>query len=312
MTKTNVLVVLALILVVNPGPVKAQVGGGNVGFGQPGGRAVADQNERAMRMISKDDHPPSPTTCFLEASVLLNARADEYVAVFAVSADGETVAECARKLDETLNAFKGDLQALGVAGDDLFVDFIAQNKIYGFELEGDVAREKLQGFELKKTVSIHYSDQALLDKLTAAAARSQIFDLVKVDYLVKDLAPVHDTLTETAARILDQKKNRHARLLGLKLVPPLQIYAERSAVHYPSKLYDSYTAAESEAIRSAALVQKYTIQQARKSRTFFFNGLDANGFDDVINPVTTEPVIQFTYYLKVKYEVEQPKDSKPQ
>ena len=41
-----------------------------------------------------------------------------------------------------------------------------------------------------------------------------------------------------------------------------------------------------------------------KTRTFFFNGLDADGFDDVINPVVIEPVVQFTLYLKVKYEVE--------
>ena len=47
----------------------------------------------------------------------------------------------------------------------------------------------------------------------------------------------------------------------------------------------------------------------RKSRTFFFNGLDADGFDAVINPVVIEPVVQFTLYLKVKYEVKQIKAS---
>ncbi|CAN5768289.1 hypothetical protein BH23PLA1_BH23PLA1_29450 [soil metagenome] len=56
---------------------------------------------------------------------------------------------------------------------------------------------------------------------------------------------------------------------------------------------------------SAPLRQRYTIQNARKSRTFFFNALDADGFDDVIDPVIVEPVVQFTLYLKVKYEVEQ-------
>ena len=54
------------------------------------------------------------------------------------------------------------------------------------------------------------------------------------------------------------------------------------------------------------LKQKYTVKNARKSRTFFFNALDADGFDTVINPVVIEPVVQFTLYLKVKYEIEQP------
>jgi len=48
-------------------------------------------------------------------------------------------------------------------------------------------------------------------------------------------------------------------------------------------------------------------RRARKSRTFFFNALDADGFDQVVNPVVIEPVVQFTLYLKVKYEMEQTK-----
>jgi hypothetical protein len=73
-------------------------------------------------------------------------------------------------------------------------------------------------------------------------------------------------------------------------------------------MYDSYAAYESEDIEQDEdqLKQRYTIKKARKSRTFFFNPLDADGFDAVVNPVVIEPVVQFTLYLKVKYEVEQP------
>ena len=91
------------------------------------------------------------------------------------------------------------------SGADVFVDFIAQHKIYGFDVTGNIAKEKLVGFDLKKNVSIRYTDQTLLDKLTAAASRSQIFDLVKVDYIIKDLNKIQDRLTEEAARVLKQK-----------------------------------------------------------------------------------------------------------
>jgi hypothetical protein len=87
----------------------------------------------------------------------------------------------------------------------------------------------------------------------------------------------------------------------------MQIYAEKFAIHYPTELYDSYTAAESEAMTNAFNRQNYTTHVARKSRTFYFNGLDADGFDDVITPVYNEPVVQCTLYIKVKYEVEQAK-----
>jgi uncharacterized protein YggE len=297
---------LAVILLLAQRRSEAQVAG-NAAFGQTGGRARAEQIERAKRTITKDEQPPSATATFVEANVLMNVKADEYVAVFAVAVEGETLAECARKMDGTIKAFTNDIQALGVPGSDVFVDFIAQIKIFGFEISGDIAKEKLVGFELKKNVSIHYADRTLLDKLNAAASRSQIFDLVKVDYIVNDVSKVQDKLTEEAARILKQKALRYEKLLGVKLLPPMQVYADRHAIHYPTELYDAYVAAESEEMASAYYRQKYTTQNARKSRTFYFNGLDADGFDDVINPVITEPVIQFTLYLKVKYEVEQTK-----
>ena len=69
-------------------------------------------------------------------------------------------------------------------------------------------------------------------------------------------------------------------------------------------MYDSYTAQESEHVGAGVDRQKVVIQTARKGRTFFFNGLDGDGFDAVVNPVVVEPVVQFTLYLKVKYEVE--------
>ena len=68
-------------------------------------------------------------------------------------------------------------------------------------------------------------------------------------------------------------------------------------------MYDSYTAAESESVSRPRDLDRFTIQQARKSRSFYFDPLDGNGFDEVLNPVIIEPVVQFTLYLKLKFEV---------
>jgi uncharacterized protein YggE len=224
--------------------------------------------------------------------------------VFAVADEGESVAEVARKMDATLKSFTGDLKALGFQGESVFVDFIAQNKIYGFEVSGDLAREKLVGFDLKKNVSIHYKDRDMLDQLMAAAAKSKIFDLIKVDYIVKDVGAAQDKLMEEAAKVVKRKAARYEKLLDVKLQPPCQVYAERPAIHYPTRMYDSYTAQESEQFNAGFDRQRTRIQSARKSRTFYYNGLDGDGFDAVINPVVVEPMVQFTLYLKVKYQVE--------
>jgi hypothetical protein len=279
---------------------------GNIGYSQSGGNARAEQNERNKRVLAKEDAPPTATSMFVEASVLMNIKADEHVAVFGLAQECATVAECNQKMDLTLNQFNGDLKRLGIASGAVFVDFAAQNKIYGFQLEGNVAKEKLAGFELKKNIAVHYQDKLLLDKLLVTAAQSKIFDLIKVDYIVRDTGSIHNRLAEEAARIIKQKIARHEKLLGIKLQPPAQVFAERYSAYFPTEMYDSYTAYESEDVsRRNYDEDRYIIQRARKSRTFFFNALNADGFDMVVNPIVIEPVVQFTLYLRVKYEVEQ-------
>jgi uncharacterized protein YggE len=289
-------------LVAIPSLASAQVGG-NITFSQSAGRARAEQKEAGHRVLSDNDLPPDDDHVFVDAAVLFNAKPDAYVATFGLTGEGKTVADCNQALDATLAAFTAAVKALGVEENDLFVDFVAQNRIYGFEVGGKTAREKLVGFEVKKNVVIHYRDRALLDKLLLAAAHAEIFDLIKVDAVVLDTAAIQDQLMEAAAKILKRKTARYEKLLGTALRPPAQVFAERYGRYEPSGLYDSYAAFEAEDIAAAVDRQRFTIQSARKSRTFFYNGLDGNGFDDVLNPVVTEPPVQFTLYLKVSYAI---------
>jgi uncharacterized protein YggE len=296
--------IVLTILIASPHFCPGQVGG-NLGYAQSGAKARAEQREQAKRMIVDKAQPPTATTTFVEADVLINVKADEFVAVFGISQEGTTVEECSQKMQRVVKEFTDSLKAMAIADNDLFLDFVTQTKIYGFEVAGDIAQEKLVGFELKKNLSVHYKDRLLLDNIVVSAARSKIYDLIKVDYIVRDLKSIQNRLMDEAAAIVQQKSARYEKLLGIKLQPPAQIFAEKYATHYPSGMYDSYTAAESEEIAIQAQRQNRTVQLARKGRTFVFNGLDGDGFDQVIDPLITEPVVQFTLYLKVKYEVEQ-------
>jgi uncharacterized protein YggE len=298
------LIVSLLILMAGPGLCCGQTSG-NIVYSETGGKATAVQRERARRVLTKDELPPTPTSMFVEANVLLNVKADEYVAVFGIAHEGETLADCGTKMDAAVKAFAAELKSLGIGGDAISVDFITQNRIYGFEVQGDLLQEKLVGFELKKNVSIRYQDAAQLEKLTLAAAKAQVFDLIKVDYIVKDVNRVQDKLMEEAARITKNKIARYEKLLRIRLQPPAQVYAEKSAIYYPTQMYGSYTAFGSEQAPGLDRERKYTTRSVRKTQTFFLNCLDGDGFDVVINPVITEPVVQCTLYLKVKYEVEQ-------
>jgi uncharacterized protein YggE len=300
---TRIVTALFSLSLIAPLAAQAQ-SSGNVGFAQNGRRAQIERDEHALKTLSKEELPSSDAGMFIEASVLMNVKADEYVAVFALAHEGKTPAECGRKMDETVKAFTQALKELGIEGDNVFVDFIAQTKTYGFEFEGNVAREKHVGFELKKNVLIHYKDRLLIDRLVVLASKLDIDDLVKVDYIVTDVGQVRERLADEAAVIVKRKAARFSKNLGIGLKLPAQVYLERSGAYYPSEMYDSYTAAATEEVQAPFDRQRYTVQSARKGRTFYFNGLDGSSFDEVINPVIVEPVVQFTMHLKVKYTVD--------
>src|SRR5262245_58104078 len=88
--------------------------GGNIGYAQAGGKARAEQEERTKRVLTPQELPPSSTSMFVEASVLINAKPDEYVAVFGLSQEGDTVEECVRKMDARIKRFTDELERLGV------------------------------------------------------------------------------------------------------------------------------------------------------------------------------------------------------
>ncbi len=281
----------------------AQVGG-NVGYGQAGGRARAEQNERAKRQLTREEMPPTDTAMFLDASVLMNVQADAFVATFGVAEQAETVEACQEKMNATIAAFTEALKPLGIGPEAIFVDFTAETKVYDYKVEGSLAREHLAGFELKKTIAVRFRDKALIDRLVVAASKAQIHDLVKVDYVVSDLAPIQERLAEAAAAVIKAKAARHERLFGIKHHAPPQVYAERSSAYFPTEMYDSYIASESEAVSGGPDRARTTVQSLRKSRTFYYHPLNADGFDRVIDPVVLEPVVQFTLYLKLRYELE--------
>jgi hypothetical protein len=120
------ILVISFVTIALQGVCFAQASG-NVGYSQSGGNTRARQNERSKRVPLPGEMPPSATSMFLDASVLMNVKADEYVAVFGVLQEGSTVVECNQKMDATVSEFSGELKQLGISGDDFFVDFAAQN-----------------------------------------------------------------------------------------------------------------------------------------------------------------------------------------
>ena len=262
------------------------------------------KHKREPHDISLGNISPDESAVFVEAHVLLNAKADQYVAVFGASQEGRTVQECNQKLDAQINSFTNQLKGLGVKADDLVVDFIAQNRIYDYEVSGNLASEKLSGFEVKKNIFVSYKERDWLDKLLNAAAKADMFDLIKVDYVVNNVAAIRERLLEEGSKIIREKAERYGRLFGIKFRSQVQVYAARYATVFPTESYDSYTAFETSRVSASNYIGPNKVKEARKSRTFYFNARNAGEFDHVINPVVTEPVVQFSLSLRVKHSID--------
>jgi uncharacterized protein YggE len=276
---------------------------------QSSGNSVYSETNRAEtnRKLRRGTIPlgaiplPDNTGMLIAAHVQINIKADEHVAVFGLSQEGRTIQECNQKLDPQIGTFTSELKNIGVNPDDIAIDHTTQTPTYDYQVNAKLASEKATGFIIKKTVSVHFKEKDWMNKLMAAAVKSNIYDLIKVDYLINNITGVREKLFEESTRIIKEKAGRYDKLLGLKFRSQIQIVQEQYNTIFPTESYESYTAFESGKVSESILADRNRVKEARKNETFYFNIQDTGDFDQIINPVVTDPVVQFSLYLQIKY-----------
>lgn len=295
--KTCVLLVLSLFAMV---PVFAQESGNRI-YGNSGYYQQRRQLQTSSGVLGN-----STDGYAIEASVLTNLKPDAFVVVFGVNDEGVNAANSNEKVNAKIAALVEKVRPWGIGANDVFVDFITQNRVYDFTVSGTQAAEKLTGFETKKTVAIRYKNRELFERIVRAAADSRIFDLIKVDYIVSDFDAIRTALFEAAVKVIKAKEQRYASALGVSL-GAMGLSAEKYDVAYPSEAYQRYQAFETgdasvynERGTSSRVVQ-------RKSFTFYYEPFEASRFDAVLTPLGLEPAVQFSIYLRMQYEFRRPK-----
>ncbi len=295
MKRTTTLLHLALLLL-SP-VIHAQLSGNSV-YGKNYNENYPAERNRHSKMTYLTD-----STCAIEADVLLNVIADAYVVTFGVSEEAATVKECSENIEKRIAGFVSELNKMGYP--DSYIDMTTQNKVFAYTTNGNVAEQYLKGFEIKKNVIIRLKSIKALDKLVIAASNYQIYDLVKVDYIVTDMGKVYGQLFQAATEIINQKKALYLGITNIRLAPNAQIYGEQFYSYYPDQLYKTYTAYESSEVYSN--YNNYVRKDLRKSATFYYDKINYSGFDKVINPTVTEPAVEFVLNLQIKYQIEKNK-----
>jgi uncharacterized protein YggE len=286
---------LLIVMVVCVNQVLAQEGGNRI----YGNRGYYDQNRRQPQTNSGNLYGQGYGYS-IEASVLTNLKPDAFVAVFGFSAEADRSTVSNEKVNAQLSEFTKALSSLGIARDDIFVDFITQNRVYDFKAEGNQAVENLSGFETKKTIAVRYRSRDLFEKVLAAAAGFQIFDLIKVDYVVADFDAVRKRLFAEAVKVIKDKEMRYKNSLGVSLTP-VGLANEKYDAFYPSETYQRYQAFETGDAYAISGSSSIKIVR-RKSSTFYYEPFDGSRFDVVIDPLGVEPAVQFSLYLRMQYD----------
>lgn len=272
---------------------------------QHSGNIVYEKNNNTDFKRSSGIRHLTDSTFLIESSVLANVIADSYVVTFGVSEEAATVSECNEKIEKRIRGFISELAKLGYSEADIYVDMTTQNKVFAYTTTGNVAQQYLKGFEIKKNVIIKLKTIRMLEKIVISAANYQIYDLVKVDYIVTDMTKVYNQLFQSATEVIQQKKALYTGLTNARLSPAVQIYGEQVYTYYPDQLYKTYTAYESSEVYYD--YHNFIKKDLRKGATFYYDKVNYSGFDKVINPSVTEPAVEFVMTLQVKYQIEKNK-----
>ena len=244
------------------------------------------------------------STFIIEASIAQNVIADGYVVTFGLSEEATTLKEANTKMEKRIKEFINELTKMDIPKTDIFVDMTSQNKIYDYRIVDELAEEYLQGFELKKNVIAKFKNIKELDQMVIAASELEIYDLVKVDYIVNDLSAIRTQLFNAALEIINQKKGLYVSATNARLSTASEIYNDQFYSFYPDQLYTSYTAYESGTVSNYGYDNSYRTKELRKSATFYYDKINYSGFDKVINPYVTEPAVEFVLTLQIKFEIE--------
>ncbi len=265
-----------------------------------------DQNNIAVA------NNPEYNAVTLDAKILINVKPDKLMAVFSLLQAGETATEVDKMANDRLNGFSNELQKIGVSTANIFVDMISLVPVFEIEVEKRLFsksyNEVPKGFELQKNIHILIDEESKLHQIMTIASNYEIYDIIKVDYIVQDINKVQAQLQTEAINVI-QAKLEKMKKLGVDFNSPYKTMSEESAVTYPTERYLSHQAS-SASLSIDVQKKRGTVQRIRKPIIQYYNKVSENGFDLVVNPQVLAPVVQFSYQLKVRYPIDRPTPTK--
>lgn len=244
-------------------------------------------------------------------AILNNVKPDSYMVTLGLNDEALSVKDCNAKINKRLDGFKNALKKMGIKDEEMFVDFISQTKIYNYKsstTSGQINISQVEkGFEIKKNIIIKLKDASLFDKLIDMASEHEIYNIIKVDYKKTDTEKIYDEMLSEANEVLKSRSKVYDKFGKRDFEEFPQLSVNFYSIQ-PGKQYKNYTAFESSDTSyyneyynsNKVMIRK----EQRKDKTFYYDGIDIDSFDKIINPdspvVGIQYVMEFTITYKTK------------
>lgn len=240
----------------------------------------------------------------LEVNAMINAVADSYLAIFHITQLGQSAEEADSLMNARIDNMYRRVKANGVKETDFFADMLSFVPVYEIETTRKLFSRTYQeipaGFEIQKNIHIRFKDARVLDKLVTAAAKEEIYDLVKVDFFVGGQSACYDTLRAVAFKLLQRKLDAFGKL-GLRLEESHRTAAEQNGAYFPLDRYTAYQTRTQTSLNSRRKGQ--VVNDVRRPTTQFYNKVPYGQFDIVLHPGITEPPVQYTYNVTLQCQL---------
>ncbi|MDB9720486.1 SIMPL domain-containing protein [Winogradskyella sp.] len=267
-------------------------------------------NPTVQQQIHKVLQPSNVLT--IDVKALQNVSATTYTAVFNVSQIGTTAEDTNTLMKTRINAIKKRLLGIGITQNNMAIDVISFVPNYEVEvtkkLFSKTYTEVPKGFELQQNIHIQFTKTSQFEAVLEACAKSEVYNLVKVDYFIEDIKAVYKNLQEQLLQLIDDKK-AYYKILGFDLSTYNVAIADDKYCYFPKDFYQSYQAYNS--VSFDALKTNKGITTAKKQTSYYYQPLTYEHYDVVINPSILEPVVQIGMNIKLLF-TPKPKEQKQQ
>ncbi|QXP60178.1 SIMPL domain-containing protein [Olleya sp. HaHaR_3_96] len=263
---------------------------------------------QSPKHITQNLNPSS--TIIIDVRALQNVKASTYTAIFNVSQIGKTAETTNQLMNARISNIKQELAFKGISEKDIAIDVISFVPVYEVEvtkkLFSKTYTEVPKGFELQQNIHIKFTKTQQFENILTACAKNEIYNLVKVDYFIENIAEVYKNLQTKLLALIADKKDYY-NLLGFKLDDYNAIIADQKYCYFPKDFYQHYQAYNS--ISFQALNKDKGITEVKKQTSYYYQPLSYEKYDIVINPSILEPVVQIGMEIKLHF-TPKPKEQK--